>query len=301
MAMSGSVSAAATMPPTQAEEERRLDHDEVGQRAKRLTGIPGVGQQQRADEGEVGGDVQHREPPPAALPGPRKREKRERDERLRRRAATRRQPRSPAGSSPGPAAASRARAGTIATRTTLRGSGSASRPAPFVDPSERPRGVLAEQRVVAVGVPLHRRALGGAADVACRHERVPAQPARIVPGDVEAVVPLDQVVPVRLEPVDERDRRLGAPRRAARRRGASRRRGSRGRRPGRCRSRRRARRVRRGTAPGRAPAPASSRRGSGSSRACRARRARRSGRRRCRACTSRSRRPSESTVRPPGR
>ena len=73
--------------------------------------------------------------------------------------------------------------------------------------------MLAEQRVVAVGVPLHRRALGGAADVAGRDERVPAQPARIVPRDVEAVVPLDQLVPVRLEPVDERDRGLGRLRR----------------------------------------------------------------------------------------
>ena len=309
MAMSGNVSAAVTMPPTQAEEERRLEHDEVGQCAKRLTRIPRIDEQQRADEGEVGGDVQHREPPTAALPRPRQHEEREGDERLhgdqppggglvtgREVAPVQQQHRERHGHE-GDADDAQS---PDQLHAGLRSLGS-HRCAPLVDSLERPHGVLAEQRIVAVGIPLHRRALGGAADVARRDERVPAQPARIVPGDVEAVVPLDQVVPVRLEPVHERDRWLGRLAEVARWRGASRRRGSRGRRPGRCRSRRRAGRARRGTAPARMRAPASSRTDSGSSRACRARRARRSGTRRCRACTSRNRRPSGPTTRPPGR
>jgi hypothetical protein len=63
--------------------------------------------------------------------------------------------------------------------------------------------VLAEQRIVALDVRRRRRPLGDAADVARGDERVPAQPARIVPGDVETVVPLDQLVAVRLEPLDQ--------------------------------------------------------------------------------------------------
>ena len=59
--------------------------------------------------------------------------------------------------------------------------------------------------VLALRVPRHGGALGWAADVAGGDERVPAQPARIVPRNVEPVVPLDQLDAVGFEPLHERD------------------------------------------------------------------------------------------------
>ena len=131
-----------------------------------------------------------------------------------------------------------------------------------------------------------------------RDRRVAAQPARVVPRHVEAVVRLDERATVGFEPRDEVD---VAARRAAARRGVSRRRGSTGTRPGRCRSRTPGRRARRGSPPGSRRAPASSTRGSESRRACPARRARGSGTPRCRACTSRSRRRAAASARARGR
>ena len=164
-----------------------------------------------------------------------------------------------------------------------RESGSASREAPPVDARERPLGMLAQEVVLVLGKARDGFALGLAADVPGRDERVPAQPARVVARNVEPVVSLDRARRRRARAT--RAARRPARRRpeAGRRRCASRSRGSMGRPPGRCRSHRRVPRV----APGRAreppPAPASSRRGSGSSPACPARRALPSGRRRCRA------------------
>ena len=74
---------------------------------------------------------------------------------------------------------------------------------------ERPGRVLAEQLVVAVGVALdERRAARPRRRCSRRDERVPAQPARVVARHVEAVVALDELGAVRLEPLDERDVRL---------------------------------------------------------------------------------------------
>ena len=129
-----------------------------------------------------------------------------------------------------------------------------------------------------------------------RRRRVSTQPARVVARNVEALVALDGLVPVRLEA--NRAETLGsAPATGAR--------------PARRFSTPRFHRhrladvaavharaeARRSTAPGSARAPASSTRGSASSRARPARRMRRWGTRRCRACRTRSRRLAAPTPR----
>src|SRR5207253_8282372 len=92
--------------------------------------------------------------------------------------------------------------------------GSAPRFAPRVDALERPRRVPAQQRIVARGVRGDRvPQLRPAADVAGRDERVPLQPATVVSRDVEAVVACGERVLLCLEPLDERDVRLGFGRR----------------------------------------------------------------------------------------
>ena len=48
--------------------------------------------------------------------------------------------------------------------------------------------------------------VAGSPDVAERNERVPAEPAWVVLRDVQPLELVDQLVTVRLEPVDERDR-----------------------------------------------------------------------------------------------
>src|SRR4051794_15221582 len=74
--------------------------------------------------------------------------------------------------------------------------------------AQRPLRVLTEQRVVLLGVPLGERRVLCPADVAERDERVPAQVARVLLRDVEPLVAADELVAVRLQPVDERHRRL---------------------------------------------------------------------------------------------
>ncbi len=128
-------------------------------------------------------------------------------------------------------------------------------------------------------------------------ERVPPEPARVVPRHEQPLVLGDELAAVALEPVDERDDGVGVLGQLLAGPSASRRRGSRGRRPGRCRSRRRgppARPSRRRASP---RPSASSTRGTWSSRARRARRARPSGRRRCRACSCRSPRRAAPSAR----
>src|SRR5207237_787099 len=81
------------------------------------------------------------------------------------------------------------------------------------EPGERPAGVLAQQRILAVGVMLNELRVLGAAAVPERDERVPAQVARIVLRYEEAFVPADELLVGGLEPLDQRDVRLGAGRR----------------------------------------------------------------------------------------
>src|SRR4051794_708358 len=76
---------------------------------------------------------------------------------------------------------------------------------------ESPGCVLAEERVVTLGVP--PRGLGLASDIPERHERVAAQVARVVPWDEQPVVTLRQLLVARLQPVHEGDVRLSALRR----------------------------------------------------------------------------------------
>src|SRR3954468_7335301 len=57
----------------------------------------------------------------------------------------------------------------------------------FLDPLERPNGVLAQELVVALRVRSNRVPFGVAPDVARRDERVAAEPADVVARDVEPV------------------------------------------------------------------------------------------------------------------
>src|SRR3954447_15508559 len=75
-------------------------------------------------------------------------------------------------------------------------------------PFERPVRVLGEQLVVSLGERLDRTGVLGAADVPERDERVPLQVARVAARDVEALVAVEQLAAVGLEPGDQVDRRL---------------------------------------------------------------------------------------------
>ena len=109
---------------------------------------------------------------------------------------------------------------------------------------------VGEHRVVARRVALgERQPSSGLPTLPSAYEGVPPEPARIVPRHVEPVELRDELRPVALQPVDERDVRHGVVRQRHRRRVASRRRDSTGRRPGRCRSRRPTRRARRRYSP----------------------------------------------------
>ena len=70
--------------------------------------------------------------------------------------------------------------------------------------------MLAQQVIITVQVWLDSRALGRAADVAGRDERVALQPAGVVARHEQAVVPRRKLTRVGTEPVDERNVRLGA-------------------------------------------------------------------------------------------
>src|SRR5687768_10144672 len=73
--------------------------------------------------------------------------------------------------------------------------------------------MLAEHRVLVVGVGRDRVALARTADVSRCDEGVSSKPARVVPGHVEPLVAVDELLAVTLEPRDERHRRLGPGRR----------------------------------------------------------------------------------------
>src|SRR2546430_7035684 len=107
--------------------------------------------------------------------------------------------------------------GTSTTATTTRTSRTTAIHCParlgmptLLHPRERPARVLGEQLVAAGGVALDGSALTGAAHVAGRDEGVSLQPPTVVCRHVEAFVARAQLPAVRLEPVDQRNRRLGA-------------------------------------------------------------------------------------------
>src|SRR5438128_1720758 len=75
---------------------------------------------------------------------------------------------------------------------------------------ERPARVPAQvTRVGVVDVRLAGGSMPGSPYVPERHERVPAQVARVVAGHVEPVVPDAELLVGGLQPVHERDVRLG--------------------------------------------------------------------------------------------
>src|ERR671937_2929043 len=92
---------------------------------------------------------------------------------------------------------------TAPTRTrAIQSSTSRSRPSrpsvsmALLDSRQRPLRLLAQQRVVTVGVRCGELGIVGAPDIAERHERVPPQVARVVARDVQALVAAAQLVPV---------------------------------------------------------------------------------------------------------
>src|SRR2546423_4357206 len=79
----------------------------------------------------------------------------------------------------------------------------------FLQPLERPLGMLAQKVVVPGCVLCERRPVLGPARVAESDERVPSQVAPVVPRHVEPLVALAKLLAPALEPVDERDCGLG--------------------------------------------------------------------------------------------
>src|SRR6188472_2572951 len=77
------------------------------------------------------------------------------------------------------------------------------------EPPKRPLGLLAQQRIVAPAVDFGNATRSRITGIAERDEGVPAEVARIVARDEETVVALRKLGVVRLEPVDQRDVRLG--------------------------------------------------------------------------------------------
>src|SRR2546423_14502261 len=79
----------------------------------------------------------------------------------------------------------------------------------FLQPLERPLGMLAQEVVVPGCVLCERRPVLGPARVAESDERIPSQVAAVVPRHVEPLVALAKLLAPALEPVDERDCGLG--------------------------------------------------------------------------------------------
>jgi hypothetical protein len=71
-------------------------------------------------------------------------------------------------------------------------------------------GVLAQQRIVAFRVPLGQGTELGVAGVSERDEGVTPEVARVFAREIEAFVSRAHLVVRELEPLDERDVRLGA-------------------------------------------------------------------------------------------
>src|SRR5215218_7078971 len=74
----------------------------------------------------------------------------------------------------------------------------------FLDSLPRPRGCLGQQLVVPAEVRQELLDIFGTARVPERDDRVPLEPPSIVARDVQAVVPLDELVIRRTQPVDQR-------------------------------------------------------------------------------------------------